>query len=464
CILLHLSPLYAQQGSAHQRPPAGRAATGAPEDSLRLLYDQRSRFSHLKGEPPARGLKRLVPLPGKGRMQAMRAPAPKVLGEAAVPFAHSCYAVSGRNFLRQDSLVLYSGDPTFTADGNVIVPGEFADFSKDPFVAGGFCMKTDTRGNVIWAKLYDSSVHRAFDYMIYFKAVELRNGSILLAGRTTNNLSKNDDLVLTLLDKNGNILWLKTYESKFWQGFNGSGDHFVLHGLEEDPAGGALYFAGHHWTGKSTVTRIDPADGRIVWSNAYDTWGDNDQVFGLQVNAGNLQLFQLDGGSYNESYLSVMTLNKANGDTIYRKHLQLAAENSYSPRLFRTYEVVRQHNGHILLSGATTGDRPNALTGPDLHHAGVIELDEQLNFVRGFGFKNRVPGNYYNTKVSLFPDGSGVFTFMNYVSGYTADSRVVLFRNGQIYHQRKRVHANEGIPYEPLTLRMPDGGFLNVKG
>ncbi|MEI6950879.1 hypothetical protein V9K67_27110, partial [Paraflavisolibacter sp. H34] len=25
-------------------------------------------------------------------------------------------------------------------------------------------------------------------------------------------------------------------------------------------------------------------------------------------------------------------------------------------------------------------------------------------------------------------------------------------------------HANEGIPYEPLTLRMPDGGFLNVKG
>lgn len=44
-----------------------------------------------------------------------------------------CYTISGRNFLKQDSLVLYTNDPCMTADGNVILAGEFASYT--PYLA-----------------------------------------------------------------------------------------------------------------------------------------------------------------------------------------------------------------------------------------------------------------------------------------------------------------------------------------
>src|SRR5688572_6425472 len=182
-----------------------------------------------------------------------------------------CYTISGRNFLYQDSLLLWSGNPSLTSDGNVIVSGEFVDFSVSPSEAGGFCMKTDYEGNVIWCKLIDSLGDLTYDYVHLGRSLELRNGSILLAGRTTNWVSGNDDFLLTKLDNNGNLIWLKTYESRFWQGYRGSGDYFVFKDLEEDPVTGEIYFLGTHWGGLSTVTKVDPVDGHIIWSTGYDT-------------------------------------------------------------------------------------------------------------------------------------------------------------------------------------------------
>jgi gliding motility-associated-like protein len=392
---------------------------------------------------------------------------PTIGNRQTSPLSEVCYTISGRDFLYQDSLILWTGDPTFTADGNVIVSGEFADYSTagigSVLIDGGFCMKTDMEGNVIWAKLYDSTAHTDFDYMNYFKSIELRNGSILLAGRTTNKFSKNDDFVLTMLDNNGNIIWLKTYESKFWQGFNGSGDYFLLQDLKEDPTTGEIYFVGAHWGGASTITKVDPANGQIIWSTGYQTYA-GDQAFGIVINSNDLLLFQLQYGSYNDCYINVIALAKSNGDTLYTKNIRQTGPD-YEGRLFRTFGVVKQDNGHFLLSGPTTlyFEFPVYTGTRDLYHAGIIELDENLNFVKAWGFKNRVESNGYNTKISLNPDGTGVFTMFHYISGYNGEAHISLFKNDIIYHQRKRVHINEGIPYEPPTLRMPDGGFLNIK-
>src|SRR6187401_2757207 len=49
-----------------------------------------------------------------------------------------CYTISGRNFLYQDSVLLWPGNPTLTSDGNVIVSGEFVDYSASLNEAGGF--------------------------------------------------------------------------------------------------------------------------------------------------------------------------------------------------------------------------------------------------------------------------------------------------------------------------------------
>jgi gliding motility-associated-like protein len=372
-----------------------------------------------------------------------------------------CYAVSGRDFLQQDSLVLYAYDPAVTADGNVIVPGEYLYYSTGPaYNTGGMVMKTDIQGNVIWAKLYDSTNRQ--DYVYYIKALELKNGNILVAGRAR-KYPGNFDFVLTMLDRNGNQLWVKSFESKLWKGFNGSGDLFGLKDLREDPVTGDIYFVGYHWEGFSAITKIDAADGHIVWSNAYETW-DEDRTFGMIINPDNLAMFSLELGYYGGTYVNATFIDKNTGDTISGKHyVQNLGTNT--PQMYGTYEVVKLNNGHYRMSGPTTRDYEFPVyTGTvDLYQAAVIELDENLNYVKSWVFLNRIQGNSYNTRISLFPDGTGVFTMLQVLSGYNANAEVCLFKDDLIYHQRRRYHINEGIPYEPNTLQMPDGGYLNLK-
>jgi gliding motility-associated-like protein len=405
-------------------------------------------------------------LPGLNLPGAMRKPDNIQNMEVArnINSGNICYTISGRDFLFQDSIVMFTGPPTLTADGNVIVSGEFADYSQSPlFTVGGFCMKTDLKGNVIWAKVFDSLDKTNFDFLNFFNSTELKNGNILLSGRTLNSFSKNNDFILAMLNKEGDLLWHKTYESKFWQGFNGSGDYFFVKELEEDTYTGEIYVVGNHWFGKTTIIKLSPSDGNIIWSNAYITW-DSDYPFGIVINSGNLILFQLGNGYNNESYIQARVINKISGDILTTKQFSQTGD-PYLPRLFNTFQVVKQNNGRYLLSGATTGytEFPSHTGTKDLYHAGVIELDENLEYVKAYGFKNRLRGNGYNTKISLFPDGTGVFTVLNYISSYTGEAQVTIFNNEVIYHQRKRLHNNEGIPNEPFFQQLPDGGFLNIK-
>lgn len=376
-----------------------------------------------------------------------------------------CYTVSGRNFLRQDSLRMWPGDPALTSDGNVIVPGQWSDYIPNTYSypSGGFCMKTDLEGNVIWAWLYDSTAHLGGDFINYFEALELRDHTILLAGRTRNSSSGNNDVIITRLDNTGRLIWSKTYQSRYWQGYNGSGDFFTLQSLKEDPATGSVYFTGSHWAGITTITKLDPADGRIVWSTGYPS-GTLDRTFGLVVNADNLLLFQLGLTSYNDDYIDVLAVNKTNGDTLYSRHLVQTGDRN-APRLYGTFEVVKLNNGHFVMSGPTTGnfEYPVYTGKVDLYRAGVIELDANLKFIRAYGFRSRANSNIDNTRISFFPDGTGIFTMLDVLSGYNADSYITVFKDRLMYHQRRRIHINEGMPYEPHILQLPDGGFLNIK-
>jgi len=373
-----------------------------------------------------------------------------------------CYTISGRNFLNHDSLLLYTNEPTLLADGNVIMSGEFVDAATNPMELGGFCLKSDIQGNIIWAKLYDSTAEESFDYVNYFRTIELKDGTILMAGRTTNNVSKNDDFILTRLDNNGNQIWTKTYESRFWQGFNGSGDFFNLREMEEDMITGEIYFVGSLWGGISTITKVDPADGHVIWSNGYDSWG-SDQPFGIVIEPGQLLLFQLEYGHYDE-YIGVRKISKVNGDTLSGKHL-VRVGTWDDPHMFNTFSVVKLNNGHYRMSGPTTlyYEFPTYTGTIDLYHAMVVELDNNFDFVNAFVFKNRFESNGYNTKISLYPDGTGVFTMFDYNSPYTGEAHISIFKDDLIYHQRKRIHINEGMPYEPFTLQLPGGGMLNIK-
>jgi hypothetical protein len=226
------------------------------------------------------------------------------------PASTVCSTVSGRDFLYQDSLVMWTGIPSMTADGNILLSGEFANYNIRPLHnSGGFCMKTDLEGNVIWSMLYDSTIHLGYDFINYFRVIELANKDILLAGRTTNNYSGNADVIVTRTNSKGNIIWSKTYASRLWQGFGGSGDFFSFNDLKEDPANGDLFFVGSHWFSCVAVTKLNPATGGVVWSNAYDTY-DSDYAFGLIIHPNSMQLFQLGNGYYNQSRINIISINK----------------------------------------------------------------------------------------------------------------------------------------------------------
>ncbi len=372
-----------------------------------------------------------------------------------------CSVVSGRNFLYQDSIFLYTGHASMCADGNVLVSGQFADYSFSPLRSGAFCMKTTINGDILWGKLFDSTSNSTQDYINAFQPLELQNGSIVLAARTTNKVSGNDDFALMKLDNTGNLLWLKTYASRYWQGFNGSGDFFAFRGLQEDISTGDIYFTGHHWGGMSTITKINSANGDVIWSNGYNCFS-HDLAFGLVINPDNLYLFQLELASANWNILNATVISKANGDTLSSKHYQ---KSNSTPGIYNAHVVAKLNDGSFMMGAAMLPyfEFPVYTGTKDLYHAGIMELDENFNFKKSYGFKNRLESNGSNTRLSLFNDGTGIFTMFDYNSSYTGESQVTIFKHDTIYNQRKRIHINEGLPYEPPYIRLNNGGYMNIK-
>ena len=467
CLYCFVLPLTLQSQtisnkSLFSKQSAGNPASARFLDSLyttqqisRAAGNNRKYFQSFPNQPARAGSINHV----------LQGPPQKLISNAAAqkPNSQICAVISGRDYLMQDSLIFWTGDPVATPDGNVIVSGEFGDYSLPQVETGGFCMKTTKDGVKIWGKLFDSVGNTSYDYMNIFKPLVLQNGSILLAGRTTNAISHNDDFVLLKLDNNGNIIWFTTYESRYWQGFNGSGDFFALTDLKEDPATGDLYFTGYHWGGLSTITKVAAADGHVIWSRGYRSWN-WDKPFGLSINPANLVLFTLEFTSYNDEFINAITINKSTGDTVSSKHYRQTGDLN-AARLYSVNEMRQLNNGHFLLSGPTTRffEFPVYTGTIDLYHAAVIELDENFNYVKAYGFKNKIESNGYNSRISAYPDGTGIFTMLKFISGYTAETQICLFKNDTIYHKRKRLQQNEGIPYEPVSLQLSDGGSLNIK-
>lgn len=71
--------------------------------------------------------------------------------------------------------------------------------------------------------------------------------------------------------------------------------------------------------------------------------------------------------------------------------------------------------------------------------------------------------NSSNTRTTVYPDGSGIFTMLQVFSGYSANGYYLQFKNGVLQKSRKKQYIGEGFPYENDMLKLPDGGDLSVK-
>src|SRR5207253_7595390 len=131
-------------------------------------------------------------------------------------------------------------------------------------------------------------------------------------------------------------------------------------------------------------------------------------------------------------------IDKSSGDTIETR-FNISRDTSIYKVSFLQRDPLRVlANGHYVISGMCYGYYKSPDDGNvPLYQASVAEFDANFNFIRDYCFIDNVEGNGNNTKVSIFPDGSGIFSMLHVISGYSADEYSVQFKNGQILKQRR---------------------------
>lgn len=376
-----------------------------------------------------------------------------------------CYDTSGRYFLQEDSMTYYVEAAILASDKNVLISGEWSSRNA-PYPSGGFLMKCSDSGTIQWSRLYDSLNHIGYSYYNFYSLLELQDGSIMMAGSTNDNVTGNDDQLLTHVDNTGNIIWSKAYKSRLWGPGSGSSDYFYVKQMAQDPAGGDIFLTGPHWAQGKNITRVRIADGTLAWSRYYQMYGSwsFDNPFGLVAEPNELICFGTADGYYGGTFTSIYRINKNNGDTLSTRFYTTADPSGFNLGVLHTEPVTKLNNGHYILPGKLfkyyhwTGDG-----GQDLYHAGIEEFDAGGNFVKAYCFRNNIESNLYNTRVQVNGDGTGLFSMFHYMSGYTGDVYYVQFTDGQILHQRKRHYLGEGMPVENSAIRLPDGSDLLVK-
>ena len=383
---------------------------------------------------------------------------------SARSMATVCFDTSGRYFIQEDTMTYYVTTSLLLADGNVLISGEWVS-RRPPYNSGGFLMKCADTGTLHWNRLYDSVNRNSYNFINYYRLVELQDGSFLLAGATNNPVTKNNDVIITHTDNTGNIIWSKTYKSKLWQpGGSGSADYFYLQEVKQDPYTGDIFFSSPHWAEGYNITKFNIANGAIAWSKYYNTWGASfDRPIGFDITPNELVSFSsyTTGGTG----ISMYRINKNTGDTIAtRFYKPVDASNSNGYVGFLNAEgVTKLNNGNYALYGPQYKYYRWGTDTTDMYHAGVVELDPAGGFVQAYSFRNPYPSNYYNTKIRVFRDGSGVFSVLQGLSGYTANVYYVQFKDGQILKQRRKYYLGEGMPVENTALRLADGSDLIIK-
>lgn len=373
-----------------------------------------------------------------------------------------CYDTSARFLIKTDGYTYYPYTTIRTKDNKLLSSGEYVHNSENQ--AGGFAMKTDEYGNIIWAKIFDSALGKPLGFLSYYQLLELKDGSVIMAGAIPEPQTQVYNVIFTRIDANGNILWSRTYQASVWRGTGHSSDnYFYLNQVAQDPQSGDIFFTGSHWGDGHSITRLSINDGSVVWSNIYQigSFAAFDRPFGLDIIGNEIRSFS-GFSSYNDIFLSIYRIDKNSGDTIEIKDFKLQDSSGFKAGILGRDRLKKLSNGHYVVSGAAFGYLQYIADSINpVYQASMAEFDEHLNFVSAYSFRNKIHGNAANV-ITAQPDGSGMVTMIDYVSSYTSWLYFIQFKNNQIVRRRKRYYT-EGLPYISEVIRMNDGGDMSIR-
>jgi hypothetical protein len=148
----------------------------------------------------------------------------------------------------------YSVQQTF--DGGYIMAGY-----TDSFGAGNwdiFLIKTDTNGNVQWAKTYGGT-----DLDMAYSVQQTSDGGYIVAGETWSFGAGWEDIFLIKTDADGNVEWAKTY---------GGTSYDYAHSVQQTSDGGYIVAGGTNTFGAGYLDIFlikTDANGNISWAKTY---------------------------------------------------------------------------------------------------------------------------------------------------------------------------------------------------
>ena len=185
-------------------------------------------------------------------------------------------------------------------DGGLILEAVVYNDSSEYFF---LIMKTDSSGNTLWTKLYDSNYSTQ---NCHFELAGSGPSQGLIFCSATNDSLNNSKLLISKISNNGNLLWSKIYE----YGNNGNGGTYIS---KTNDNGFIITGYNSYNTNPEYIlaTKID-SSGNIQWAWIYQCSEPNYNCRGINVK-------QTNDGNYIIAGTNIDGSNLANGNSILLK-------------------------------------------------------------------------------------------------------------------------------------------------
>lgn len=372
-----------------------------------------------------------------------------------------CQDTSQRLVFEKSGGVWFANDfITKTKDGNVLIPG----FDYDPLsnLTSAHLVKCTQQGDTLWSRSIErgGSSNR---FMDVYKAFELNDNSILLAGNMDIQMPYNgrSDFMMLRLSSTGDLIWEKTFKTSLWDADTTDGSIDIIDCKQD--ANGDLYVAGdvrHYGFPRQALAFKMDLSGNVIWSKGVAT-GDFPMFMGIDISGRKVTFVGRKGGYVGIGYsfdCMGIVLDASTGDTLSTKMLRAGQTDFW--HVFVPNNMVKLNNGNLAVFGQGSSDGSEPVAPEMATHFGILEMTPNLDFVRSWIYRSPHASNGYNTKVTVFEDGSAAYTRMNYISGYNGNVIFGNCRNGQILKERVINYRGIGISWISNFLQMDDGGQI----
>lgn len=202
-----------------------------------------------------------------------------------------------------------------TAGKNIFTGG-----FNDGTITGLALLKTNWGDSMIWAK----RIYANNSYAFLYNSIAAPNGSIVCTGNWGGSVSNNSELLISKLDTNGTVQWIKRFSLSQNHKYYAAGNFKVQNISVANNAiyfNAVFYFDLQPYSYYNVIAKLDLA-GNIIWSNGFRViLPKNGGVVDAPVFYNNSIVFasnisEQPGGIFTDAYTVLTKLNDADGSVM----------------------------------------------------------------------------------------------------------------------------------------------------